>query len=41
MNRLDPDFAYPTCGDDSTLTQDAPTDGKFYFRAEREGSLIL
>lgn len=41
LDRLDPELAYPTYGDDSTLVQDAPTDGKFYFRAERDGSYVL
>jgi hypothetical protein len=41
LDRLDPDLAYPTYGDDSEILQDAPTDGKFYFRAERDGSSIL
>lgn len=41
LDRLNPDFAYPTYGDDSTILQDAPTNGKFYFRAERDGSSVL
>lgn len=41
IGRLDPDLAYPTYGDDSEIVQDAPTDGKFYFRAEREGSYLM
>jgi hypothetical protein len=41
LSRLDPGFAYPTYGDDSTLEADAPTDGKFYFKAERYGSHLL
>ena len=41
LSRLDPELAYPTYGDDSTLLQDAPTDGKFYYRAERDGSFVL
>lgn len=41
IDRLDPELAYPTYGDDSTIVQDAPTDGKFYFRAERDGSYVL
>ncbi len=41
IDRLDPELAYPTYGDDSTLVQDAPTDGKLYFRAERDGSYVL
>ena len=39
--RLDPDLAYPTYGDDSEIRQDAPTDGKFYLRAERDGSYLM
>lgn len=41
LSRLDPDLAYPVYGDDSTLENDAPTDGKFYLRAERNGSHIV
>lgn len=33
--------AYPTFGDDSTLEEGAPTDGKFYLKAERDGSHLL
>lgn len=39
--RLDPELAYPTYGDDSEIIQDAPTDGKFYLRVEREGSYLM
>ena len=39
--RLDPDNAYPVYGDDSTLEVDAPTSGKFYLKAEREGNFLL
>ncbi len=39
--RLDPELAYPTYGDDSELRQDAPTDGKFYLRVERDGSYLM
>jgi hypothetical protein len=41
LSRLDPDFAYPTYGDDSKLENNAPTDGKFYLKAEKDGSHIL
>ena len=41
LSRLDPDFAYPTYGDDSTLENDAPTDGKFYLKVERDGSHLI
>lgn len=39
--RLDSDKAYPVYGDDSTIVEDAPTSGKFYFKAEREGNYAL
>ena len=41
LARLDPELAYPTYGDDSKLENDAPTNGKFYFRAERDGSYVM
>lgn len=41
ISRLDPDLAYPTYGDDSTLENDAPTNGKFYLRAGRDGSHVM
>ena len=41
LTRLDPELAYPTYGDDSKLENDAPTNGKFYFRAERDGSYVM
>ncbi|MEQ6204474.1 hypothetical protein ABMC88_15650, partial [Sulfitobacter sp. HNIBRBA2951] len=33
--------AYPTYGDDSTYEEGAPTDGKFFLRAERNGSHVM
>ena len=39
--RLDSDKAYPVYGDDSTIVEDAPTSGKFYFRAEKDGNHVL
>ncbi|OUD10598.1 hypothetical protein BVC71_03655 [Marivivens niveibacter] len=41
LARLNPDLAYATYGDDSTATNDAPTDGRFYLRAERDGSYVM
>lgn len=41
LRRLDPDKYYPVYGDDSTLTEDAPTRGKFYVRLERGASHIM
>jgi len=34
FRRIDPDYYYPTYGDDSTVQQLAPTLGKFYVKAE-------
>jgi hypothetical protein len=36
FRRIDPDYHYPTVGDDSTVTEDAPTNGKFYVRLRKE-----
>jgi hypothetical protein len=36
FRRMDPDYHYPTFGDDSTGTEDAPTNGKFYARLQKE-----
>jgi uncharacterized repeat protein (TIGR01451 family) len=36
FRRIDPDYHYPTYGDDSTVTQDAPTYGKFYVKMKKE-----
>ncbi len=41
IRRIDPDTFYPVYGDDSTAIEDAPTDGKFYVRLERDGSHVL
>ena len=41
LSRLDPDLAYPVYGDDSTLENDAPTAGKFYFKAQKDNSYAL
>jgi hypothetical protein len=32
FRRIDPDYALPTYGDDSTMEEDAPTLGKFYLK---------
>lgn len=34
FRRIDPDYHYPTFGDDGIVEEMAPTLGKFYFRAE-------
>lgn len=36
FRRIDPEYYYPTFGDDSTVTEDAPTLGKFYARLARD-----
>ncbi len=36
FRRLDPDRHYPTFGDDGTVVEDAPTNGKFYLRLQKE-----
>ena len=41
LRRLDPNKFYPVYGDDSSLTEDAPTQGKFYVRLERGDSHIM
>jgi flagellar motor protein MotB len=35
FRRIDPDYHYPTFGDDAVVTEMAPTLGKFYFKASR------
>ncbi|QUJ78259.1 hypothetical protein KDD17_17945 [Sulfitobacter albidus] len=39
--RLQRENAYPTYGDDSTFEEGAPTDGKFFLRAEKNGSHLM
>jgi flagellar motor protein MotB len=36
FRRIDPDYHYPTFGDDSTVEEDAPTLGKFYMKMKKE-----
>jgi flagellar motor protein MotB len=36
FRRMDPDYHYPTFGDDSTVEEDAPTKGKFYVKVKKE-----
>jgi flagellar motor protein MotB len=35
FRRIDPDYYYPTFGDDSVVTETAPTQGRFYARLDR------
>ncbi|MEO0542186.1 MAG: TonB-dependent receptor [Pseudomonadota bacterium] len=41
IKRIDPDEFYPVYGDDSTISEDAPTSGKFYVRVERGDSHVM
>ncbi|MBA4260601.1 MAG: flagellar motor protein MotB [Comamonadaceae bacterium] len=41
LRRLDPNAYYPVYGDDSTLVEDAPTQGKFYVKLQRNDSHVL
>lgn len=35
FRRMDPDYHYPTFGDDATVTEKAPTSGKFYVKVKK------
>ena len=41
LRRIDPDTYYPVYGDDSTIADDAPTQGKFYVRLEKDDSHVM
>ena len=41
LRRIDPNRYYPVYGDDSTLVEDAPTQGKFYVRLDKGDSHVL
>jgi len=41
LRRLDADRFYPVYGDDSTLVEDAPTQGRFYLRVEKDDSHVM
>ncbi|HET8580112.1 MAG TPA: hypothetical protein VFL31_03860, partial [Nitrospiraceae bacterium] len=36
FRRIDPDYHFPTFGDDSTVVEDAPTSGKFYVKLKKD-----
>ena len=36
FRRIDPDYHFPTYGDDSTVVEDAPTSGKFYVKVQKD-----
>ncbi|MGB0905846.1 MAG: TonB-dependent receptor [Maricaulaceae bacterium] len=41
LRRLDSDRFYPVYGDDSTTVEDAPTQGRFYLRVEKDDSHVM
>lgn len=41
LRRLDSNYSYPVYGDDGILVDDAPTQGKFYVRLERDDSRLM
>jgi len=41
FRRIDPDYHYPTFGDDGTVEESAPTSGKFYIRLDKAESHAL
>ena len=41
FRRIDPDYHFPTFGDDSTVVEDAPTSGKFYAKLKKDESYGL
>jgi flagellar motor protein MotB len=41
FRRLDPDYHFPTFGDDGSVTEDAPTMGKFYLRLAKKQNFGL
>ena len=41
FRRLDPDYFYPTFGDDSTIVENAPTSGNFFVKMQRQSDYGL
>jgi flagellar motor protein MotB len=41
FRRIEPDYHFPTYGDDSTVQEDAPTSGKFYAKLNKNDSYGL
>jgi len=41
FRRLDPDYYYPTFGDDSNIVENAPTSGKFFVKVQRQADYAL
>ena len=41
FRRIDPDYFYPTYGDDSRVEEDAPTSGKFYAKWQKQANYAM
>jgi len=41
LRRIDPDKYYPVYGDDSEVTEGAPTQGRFYIKLQRDASHVM
>ena len=41
FRRIDPDYFYPTFGDDSTIVENAPTSGKFFVKLQRQSDYAM
>jgi len=41
FRRIDPDYFYPTFGDDSTVEETAPTSGKFYVKYQKDKNYAM
>ena len=41
LKRIDPNAYYPVYGDDSTTIEDAPTQGKFYVKLEKDNTHVV
>jgi len=41
FRRIDPDYSYPTFGDDGTVEETAPTQGKFFAKLSKEDSHVM
>lgn len=41
FRRIDPDYFYPTFGDDSSVAENAPTSGKFFVKIQRQSDYAI
>ncbi len=41
LRRIDPNRYYPVYGDDSTITDDAPTQGRFFVKLEKDDAHVM